>query len=243
MFFLYDSTVVKKDDDIPPIDKMGMQLGPDGRTRDPETGLKYFSAQDMANLLAGRDVMVARVADELCRQVREAISISDKEKASAGITSKFNALGPSGAEAARVDDHLNRQAFVNTLNKPEFSRIKERFSRVSDVLEKSIKVIEDTMEEKDWGDAVVRITESGGVQIVPSLQFSEMFACTPQIIDPILSLGKLPPVPQAVADMFLKEQGREYSRLRAVDFRGSSDDIQAEMEKTSKIAQEMKIFR
>lgn len=172
-----------------------------------ESGSKYLSSRDIANFLNGRDVLVARDVDQLCAAVKAAPQ-DQKE----GLAKAF---GQAAVMKPRLDiNSIGGIALLKTMQKPEFSEIKNIFEKTGSAIRQSLEGLE---KENLFDDreAQISFSEKGQVSFSPKL--AEVMLCSPGFMDPIMTLKNMPPPSQEVMDRFGRAVHAEENKMFGMD--------------------------
>ena len=184
---------------------------------DPTSGSKYLSSRDIANFLNGRDVMAARVVDQLCEMAKAdpALSHALKDKFNSG---SFNGDGVDMRGAKSI-------AFLKVIQRPEFGDIKEHFEKMGTALRKSMDALEsDPLPIRAELDPA---TEDQ-LFIKMNSETAQALLCHQGFMDPIAQVANLPPVNphtiQSFETAMMKEE-KKLSLMHIGDYLNGTDNF------------------
>lgn len=188
-----------------------------------ESGSKYFSSQDIANFLSGRDVMAARKVDFLCDMAKSSQMVQE------GLTKMFNQARPSS-----VFSNSDAAAFLKVIQKPEFKEIKERFEKIGTALSRSMEALD----EDSYSLLEARNSFASHEKIFVGFdnELSKALVCHKGFMDPLAEISNLPPLNPHTVKSFEKALGKEQGKLLMIE-------LQDAIEGTDKFSRELRAVK
>ena len=159
-------------------------------------GPEDVTRRDVENFLAGRDMVDARVVDQICDRVRQ------DPKAQSEVAQMFNNAAGNMMSGMRSNKYL--LAMTQTLQDPEFSDVRDHMIRATQAIQKAMEgflendalaeAMEDNPRTDQWGQPTLF------VQMKP--ENAELLVCDPNFMDPLARISNMKPLSEERVDQF-----------------------------------------